>query len=283
MSYDLNLHFDPAVDSRGFLQYFSQRANYTVSGTEITYQNPATGVGFFIRYQVSKGFLSRKTIGSAQVEINYFRPSYFGMEAEIELAALLAQFAPKIDDPQMKGMGQGPYSREGFLSGWNFGNEFAVRTVLSSQPDYTVQSMAADQLSAAWLWNYKRAEATARVAGRQFIPGVRVLAVQGVPSLVVLWALGMPTLLPKVDYVLVGREVAGARQCGLATWSEVIDVVRRAGIDVGNDPLDIQYPVTPDPIAHWIAKIPEIDLQTVPTVDQVIDTEVLEAARRQMS
>src|ERR1700730_6251038 len=125
MSYDLNLHFDPAVDANDFLQYFARRRHFTAGASQIAYQNPDTAVGFFIHYQPSKGFLARKKIGAARVEINYCRPSYFGIEAEIELSALVGALAPKIDDPQINGMGQGPYSREGFLSGWNFGNEFA--------------------------------------------------------------------------------------------------------------------------------------------------------------
>src|SRR6266481_5706311 len=103
MSYDLQLHFNPAIAERDFLQYFASRPHFAAHGSDIAYQNPDTGVGFVIHYQTSKSFLSR----------------FFGVEAEMELSALVARFAPSIEDPQMHGMGQGPYAGEGFLRGWN--------------------------------------------------------------------------------------------------------------------------------------------------------------------
>jgi hypothetical protein len=285
MSYELGLRFDPAIEQRDFLKYFADRRNFTVSGTQIAYQNPDTGVGFFIRFQPSKGFLSRKSIGAANFEINYFRPSFFGVEAQIELSALVARFAPRIEDSQMKGMGEGPYSAAGFLSGWNFGNEFGVRAITSGHPDQKVQTMPADKLRAAWTWNYRKPEWNAQAGEQQFVPTIMPVAVGDVPSLVAVWALGMPVILPKVDYVLVGRDDAGVKRYGLAPWSEVLAQLRRAGINVEGDPLDIKYATTPVSIARWIAEIPEVDLKTLPRLSfpEIIDTELVEAATRPQS
>jgi hypothetical protein len=280
MSYDLNLHFDPAIDANDFQEYFARRRHFTAGAGQITYQNPDTGVGFFIHYQPGKVSLFRRKIGDARVEINYFRPSYFGIEAEIELSALVAALAPKIDDPQIKGMGQGPYSREGFLRGWNFGNEFAVRALIAGHPDRRTQTMPASKLHAAWTWNYRKPEWLVKANDLQFVPSVTVLAVQNTPSLVAIWALGMPILLPKVDYVLVGRDDSGVKRFGLAPWSEVLAQLQRAGIDVESDPLDVRYSVTPVSIARWVADRPEVDLKTLPrlSLNEVIDSEIVEAA-----
>jgi hypothetical protein len=282
MSYELGMHFDPAIDQRDFLKYFGSRRNFIVSGTEIAYQNPDTGVGFFVRFQPSKGFLSRKSIRAANFEINYFRPSFFGLEADIELSALVARFAFRIEDSQMKGMGEGPYSSEGFLSGWNFGNEFAVRTILSGHPDQKIQTLPASKLRAAWMWNYKKPEWLAKAGDQQFVPSIMPVAVGNTPSLVVVWALGMPVLLPKVDYVLVGRDDSGIKRCGLSAWPDVLAQLRRAALDVDGDPLDVNYPTTPAPIARWVAEIPEVDVKTLPRLSfpEIIDTELVEAARR---
>jgi hypothetical protein len=285
MSYELGLHFDPAVDQRDFLKYFAGRRNFTVNGTEIAYQNPDTGVGFFIRFQTGKGFLSRKSVGTASFEINYFRPSFFGLEAEIELSALVARFAPRVADPQLQGMGEGPYSSEGFLRGWNFGNEFAVSAILSGHPDQKVQTLPTDKLRTAWTWNYRKPDWIARAGDQQFVPTIMPVAVENTPSLVLVWALGMPVLLPKVDYVLVGRDDAGVKRYGLAPWPDVLAQLRRAAIDVDGDPLDIKYATTPAPIARWVATIPEVDLKTLPRLSfpEIIDTELVEAAARPRS
>ncbi|HEY6926625.1 MAG TPA: hypothetical protein VI653_24280 [Steroidobacteraceae bacterium] len=282
MSYDLHLYFDKGVSHRGFLEYFAGRRHFTTQSNEITYQNPDTGVGFLIRYDSSKGFLARKSIGAAHFELSYFRPSYFGLETEIELSALVANFAPRIEDPQIQGMGSGPYSGEGFLRGWNYGNSFAAGAILASHPQHKVPAMPAHKLLAAWKWNYNRQQRLAQVGERQFVPGIMTVAVANTPSLVVVWALGMPVVLPAVDYVLVGRDEGGVKRYGLAPWTEVLAQLRRAAIDVSGDPLDIQYPVTPAPIARWVAQIPAVDVQTLPRLapHEIIDSEILEAASR---
>ena len=282
MSYDLHLHFDKGVNQRDFLEYFAGRRHFTTRANEVAYQNPDTGVGFFIRYESSQGFLARKSIGAAHFELNYFRPSYFGLEAEIELTALVARFAPRIEDAQINGMGQGPYSSEGFLRGWNYGNVFAAGAILASHPQHKVPVLPASKLLTAWKWNYNREQRLAQVGERQFVPSIMTVAVANTPSLVVVWALGMPVILPQVDYVMVGRDESGVKRYGLAPWSEVLAQLRRAAIDVSGDPLDIQYPVTPAPIARWVAQIPAVDVQTLPRLPphEIIDSEILEAAGR---
>jgi len=285
MSYDLHLHFDKGVTERDFLEYFAGRRHFTARGNEVVYQNPDTTVGFFLRYELSKGFLSRKSLAAAHFELNYFRPSFYGLEAQIELSALVTRFAPRIEDPQINGMGQGPYSGDGFLRGWNYGNTFAVGAITASNPQHKVVTMPTDKLLTAWKWNYNKPQLSAEVGERQFVPSIMTVAVANTPSLVVVWALGMPVVLPKVDFVLVGREESGVKRYGLAPWSDVLVQVRRAGIDVSSDPLDIQYPVTPDPIARWVAEIREVDLKTLPrlSLSEIIDSAILEAATRRQS
>jgi hypothetical protein len=91
----------------------------------------------------------------------------------------------------------------------------------------------------------------------------------------------MPILLPKVDHVLVGRIVSGEKRYGLASWSEILEVTRRAGLDATNDPHKLAYRVTPEPIANWVANIPLIDFDALERLrpDQILDNEVIAAAR----
>ncbi len=92
----------------------------------------------------------------------------------------MAAFQPRIEDPQMRGMGEGPYSREGFLSGWNFGNVFSVDNALSSKPDRNIPSMPANELSAAWEWNYHLAECDWRNPNL-FVPMIMFFRIEGRP------------------------------------------------------------------------------------------------------
>src|SRR5262249_30220517 len=92
---------------------------------------------------------------------------------------------------------------------------------------------------------------------------------------------GMPILLPEVDYLLVGRVVSGDARFGLARWSEVLEIIRRAGIDATSDPIRLDYRVTPVPIADWAANIPLInhDVLELLSPDRILDDELIAAAR----
>lgn len=90
----------------------------------------------------------------------------------------------------------------------------------------------------------------------------------------------MPVLLPKVDYVLVGRSGSGEPRFGLAPWSEVAEIIERAGFDTTNDPLELAYITTPPPIANWVAHIPMIDIGALEQLraDQILDDELIAVA-----
>jgi len=278
MSYDLELYFEPAVRRDRLLEHFAARRRFSMKNDDVVYENRDTGVYFFMRLRSARK-LFRSRIVSAEFEINYCRPSYFGIEAEMVLSDFIAVFQPRIEDHQIQGMGEGPYSREGFLNGWNFGNVFAARNALS--PGHNIATMPADQLRATWEWNYHRAERQRRNPGL-FVPGIVFFRIEGRPCRVVTWGEGMPILLPKIDHVFVGRVVSDEARFGLAPWSEVVEVVRRAGLEATNDPLKLDYRVTPPPIADWVANIPLIDLDALEklSADKILDDELIAAARQ---
>jgi hypothetical protein len=277
MSHSLDLYLKPAVRRHHILQHLAARTHFSVEKDHALYNNPNTGVYFFLRLRCARNVLFQSNVISAEFEVNYYRPSFFGIEAEREISAFVAAFQPQIHDPQIKGMGEGPYSPEGFLNGWNFGNVFAARNALSRR---NVASMPADVLRAAWEWNYHSAEHDWRNPNL-FVPDIMFFRIEGRTSRVVIWPEGMPALLPSVDHVLVGRLVSGAKRFGLARWSEVLEVAQRAGLDVAQEPLKVAYLVTPPLIANWVANIPLIDLDGLERLpaDGILDDEVIAAAR----
>lgn len=283
MSYDLDLYFKPAVSRSRILQYFTARKRYTVEEDNAVYQNPDTGVYFFMRFCCARSILLQKNVVAAEFEINYHPPSFLGTEAEIELSAFVAAFQPRIQDPQMRGMGEGPYSGEGFLNGWNFGNVFGARVGRSDNPDRNITSMPADRLRAAWAWNYRLAEHQRRNPDC-FVPTIRFFRIDRPANTVVAWGDGMPVLLPKVDHVLVGRSTSGEPRFGLVPWSEVAEIIDRAGFDTTNDPLKLAYSTTPPLIANWVAHMPTVDVGALERLraDQILDDELVAAAKESM-
>jgi len=285
MSYTLELYFERPVVRRSIDQYFANRRHFRVSGNTIGYGNPDTEVHFSFHIRSSRNLLLRKVVRYAEFEVNYFRPSHFGLEAEIELSAFMATFRPRIFDPQIRGMGEGPYSREGFLRGWDFGNQVSIYQVLSADRDRKIWAMPANKLNAIWEWNYQSADRQKILKNRRHLQSTMFITVEGRPSRAIIWSHGAPVSLPEVDYVLLMRPVADGYRFGLVPWSEVLDVVQRAGLDTSKVPLDLQYRVTPKPIEKWFADIPLADPSAFTRLHtyEVLDTELIAAAHESIA
>src|SRR4030095_11660757 len=83
----------------------------------------------------------------------------FGREAEPVVTDFVRNFDLLVDDPQSEGMGQGEYSPEGFLRGWNAGNAAGYRALFEMQAREDPAGIEYDALPAAdreavWRWNY---------------------------------------------------------------------------------------------------------------------------------
>ena len=286
MSYDLYLHLKPALPPGQVVNYFASRRHYKIEDGKVIYENRDTGVYFFLRFHSGRDFLLRRTVQTIHFEINYFRPAFFALEAEKELSAMIARFQPRIEDQQMEGMneGEGPYSAEGFFSGWNFGNAFSTRNAVAAEPAREFIALPAEQLRTAWAWNYRRAQRQS-ATGDYFVPIIQFFRIEGHLRQVVTWGEGMPILLPRVDYVRVGRHVDGKKRVGLARWSEVIEIAQRAGVDVTRTPLQLIYSKTPTAIADWVANIPLIENAMIEYVEpyEILDEEVIATARESVA
>jgi hypothetical protein len=283
MSHSLDLIFKPAIRRDRLLAHFSGRKHVTIAQDTVRYGSKDTGAYFFVKLRCSRNLLLQRTVTAAETEVNYVRPSFFGLEAEKEIAALVAAFRPQIFDSQIQGMGEGPYSTDGFLSGWNFGNLFSVRSILSSGSDPTLLSMPAEELRAAWMWNYRRAELQT-LWPHCFVPIIMIFRIDGRLRRAVVWGEGMPVLLPRVDCVLVVPDGSRAKRIGLASWSEIVALAKRAGFDTAKDPLELLYLVPPPAIADWVANIAPIDEAAIKQIppSEIIDDEVIAAARAEI-
>lgn len=220
MSYDLYLT-SSKLGQTAFERYFGERRWYTINetkrGPQAWYENEDSGVYFSFGWSAERVALN----------VNYFRPSSFGLEAADEVTAFVEEFGPAIDDPQSEGMGKGPYSRDGFVRGWNAGNRFGHRAILS-QTTEKFHTLPGARLQALWRWNYQRERTADYVNTLEmlpcFVPKVTPVLVGGALRTIVVWDATIPILLPDVDAILVPRE-AGlvmvdrlAVDPALATW-----------------------------------------------------------------
>ena len=224
MSYYLSLRFSTPVYLPRFTRFFTKRRHYAVKDHVVDYGNENTGVYFRISYLKAPARSFLPVVNEVLVEVDYVRPTCFLVEAEIETSALLARFPAKIHDPQIGGMGDGPYSKQGFLDGWRDGNAFEIGEKLAAQPGAAVLTMPAQKLAQSWLWNFKLPRNSTSRTGH-FTPRILYALIAGNLVTAAVWGWNVDTLLPKVDYVLLSRWRGAAenpqRIFRLMAWDQI--------------------------------------------------------------
>ncbi len=263
------------------------------------YSNPDTGVYFNFTWVERDG--DKPEGPHLHFDINYFRPHIFGLEAAEELAEVIAHFGPEIEDPQMHGMGDGPFSKEAFLSGWNAGNRFAHRAFSSQQNAEPPELAPSSAIADAWLWNRDRAalQRTVAEAGADaFIPLIMWFDLGDVdgPQRCMVWGRGVVTALPPAaDYVICvaparpsfldkfRRRSPAPKTLGALPMSQVRELMHTWSLSVG----DVQVPITdmmfdePPPAARAVFKMASGRGLTVNQnlpVDSVLDAEIWQEA-----
>ncbi|CBJ41108.1 hypothethical protein (plasmid) [Ralstonia solanacearum CMR15] len=202
MSYDLFFTFPQPAQRSAVEEYFGPRPHYQLNGSAV-YESRDTGVYFLFEFQASED--DPNQLVGASLNVNYFRPHIFGLEAEPEVRAFVEHFQLGVEDPQMHGMGQGPYTAEGFLSGWNAGNAFAYEAI-TAQNKGPFLSCPEAKLEAAWRWNQTKSAVQQKLEERMFVPTIMFANIGGELQSVVVWGDGIPTLMPPTDAIIVVRD-----------------------------------------------------------------------------
>lgn len=228
MSYDLYLTPAEATSVQTLCQYFEGRPWYTLNpgddgSAQVWYENSDTGTYF--SFDISDAASVAQEVSEDDAydapvafNMNYFRPHVFGLEAVGEVEAFIQQFQCSIFDPQRDGMGSN-FTKDGFLRGWNWGNLFGYRSLLSATQDKDAnESNAADlkqrleevlrengcivapgeDIEGVWNWNFSRNEIQDEVHDSFFVPMIMWLQDKqtGVVSRCVAWGAGVPIVIP---------------------------------------------------------------------------------------
>ena len=205
MSYDLYFRSERRISVDELREWFAEQDNFTVTDDRAHYENEATGVYF--------GFDFMKEPDEGRVplafNINYFRPHVFGLEAEPVVTDLIEAFDLGVDDPQSDGMGEGSYSPEGFLRGWNNGNRFGHRAILTMDEAPSPLTLPSARVRGIWQWNRGKdlnAEAMIDLIDEVppcFLPTIMLFQTgeREVKTLVI-WDTKMAIAIPEVDLVL---------------------------------------------------------------------------------
>lgn len=206
MSYDL--YFTrPQISQDQFVSYFNGRPNYEVSGQQSVYQNEDTGVYFIFDYTEPDDSDPEDIESTASFNLNFYRPSVFGLEAVDEVSAFVKNFGFSVFDPQNDGMGEGPYSPEAFLRGWNIGNEFGYSAVLRGEgaPE-KVWTLPTTTIEDIWRWNRAKIQTQSLFGEDRFVPRIICMSIGGAVRSVAVWPDAISELIPEVDYLFIVRD-----------------------------------------------------------------------------
>ena len=292
MSYDLFFRVPagrPPISVGDFNAYFGNRRHYQLQQSQAWYSNEATGVYF--SFNLTEGEEdSELAPGTADANVafnlNFYRPHIFGLEAEPEVRAFVNHFKLLVSDPQTEGVGDGPYSTEGFFRGWNHGNEFGCRAVAGQQGDQeTPVTLPTADLERYWRWNYG-VEAYQQALGESiFVAKIIFLLHEGAARSLAVWPDGIPIALPDVDLVMLGRDELAPRsplgkkqtEKALVPRSELVSLLRlgiRKETPAPHTVLD--YDERPAPVTDFFKsfRASNAPLQGV-GVDKILNREIL--------
>jgi hypothetical protein len=305
MSYDLYLHRrDNAgpLTQKEFQSYFEGRPHFTVKGTLASYENEKTGVYFTFEYSDGKDPDADNSTASREhihFNLNYYRPHVFGLGAERVLTPLMEALDLVVSDPQTEGMGEGEYTPEGFLRGWNAGNRFAHQAYLAleQQGEKIIghqHVLPAKTLRACWEWTYGIDALSDRVHDDDidvFIPRVMFVLCDGTLQTLCVWPQLIPTALPEVDQVLVmrdqlpppfanGVDTANA----VVPWQEVRKAASGFELVPGEGTSGLQYVLmdygsaeeAPAELVNFVRALPAFggQLEGI-AIDQILDEELV--------
>ncbi|HUF03215.1 MAG TPA: hypothetical protein VMM38_03485 [Aridibacter sp.] len=226
MSYDTYLKpRNSDITAEDVLSFLSERNVYRVNAGQAFYENEDTGVYFSfernepLEEEFGDEEESDEEEGSSIDEypiafnINLFRPSYFALEAEMELSRVVGEFDLSIFDPQTSGMGIGEYDANRFIQGWNASNRAAARSILSEPEDrQEIFSMPCAKLERIWRWNYGKYEFQNELGDSIFVPQVMFFEINDGPAAVLVWSDAIPTAFTEVDYVAIYRDEYAPRR-----------------------------------------------------------------------
>lgn len=266
MSYDLFMKpRSGEITESDFESYFNQNPLYEVDMPQAWYNNEDTGVYFVFEYQVETNEDANEDSDyPVALNINYFRPSFFGLEAEPEVTRFIKHFDMIVSDPQLEGMGKGEYDRDKFLSGWNHGNEFGYASILRDPENHdNLLILPTEKLMQAWRWNYAKKEFQTELGESKFVPRIMFILLDGKPVSISVWADGIPIAVPPVDLFLVPRQELAPRRLfrqkedqALLSYGEALPIFEQHGTKRNDDLVVLDYDFPPDEIRKFIQSLP---------------------------
>lgn len=207
MSYDLHFNSTKSFTQADFESHFASRPNYSVEQNQAWYENPDTGVYFSFDFEFKSETGDHHPV---TFFLDYMRPTYFAQEAQPEITAFIKAFNLTVKDPQDGGMTTGKFDTQNFFQIYKEGNQHACQEAgktpkgISVLPTLTLQE--------AWLWNYARLQRQNSLPNHLYVPKIIFVGYKGQTTTAITWPDAIPTLIPKVDLLIIPRAKLAPRK-----------------------------------------------------------------------
>jgi len=137
--------------------------------------------------------------------LNFLRPSFFGLEAFQFIDRLIAEFDLFVLNPQ--GSHEGPYkaTKEDLFSSWNQTNLVASANRFNP---LTCGYLPEDQSNEIWEYNSRVSDTQEQLGEAYFVPRIFFMKTKKDNQVVTLttWTQHIPCIIPPTDYVLLIRQ-----------------------------------------------------------------------------
>ena len=170
-----------------------------MQGQQAWYENRETGIYFHFFFQTQEtteddGDEPREYFPVA-FNVNYFRPSYFILEAESEIMAFVKHFDLLVSDPQCEGWGRANTTRLS-SSGVGISETSAFGVILNDESNRAgVSHLPTSQLHHAWRWNLSRCQLQNEIGEAQFVPQIMFMNIDGSAATMSVWPDGIPVVI----------------------------------------------------------------------------------------
>lgn len=289
MGYDIYFKSDEMdITLEVFQNSFEERPHYTVEGDRALYDNKDTGVYFVCEYLAVKSAFEHK--GKIKpdycfrLSMNFCRPSIFITEALHEIDELVNDVGLNFFDPQVGGVGAGPFDLDKMYDNWLELNEKAIidfaRSLNDSDPQ--IPLVPYDHMKALWEWNYTREtrDIAFKVEGVTVnIPRLLITVYDQQAEVAVIWDFVQPIALPKVNLILFPivkeEETTGY---SVVFFEEVVDFLEEHKLQKSNAGYVMSYKTVPANVQNFIDGLKVGDDIEICEMGDVMEQEIVEAA-----
>ena len=287
MTSTFSLAFGELTELR-FVDYFGARSNYRMNNAQAWYENEDTGVYFSFERNRDFGDEAAENDPQARCSkwfnINFYRPSYFIREAELEVTAFVRQFDLLVSDPQRHGMGEGESQPDKLISGWDHGNRFACSTLSGKSSDRDVIAcLPSQRLTEIWNWNRSRQGLQAWIGKSMFAPKIVFVLTSDDVLTAVAWPDAIPAILPKVNLLFIPRHELAPRlfwgqkdDMAVTSWSDLAPLLKKHSSPHVSGGLALSYRKPPADVARFVQALPANPQSYAGiSADQVLDQELM--------